>query len=1187
MNANMECPQCHSNNPATASSCLRCGNSFGFDAGTVAVTVSTVTPPAVPLSDEGIAKGWSAPSAPNAFSAAPLAPGSVLGTRYEILQMLGQGGMGAVYKARDLELDRVVALKVIRPELAIHPDILARFKQELILARQITHRNVIRIFDLGEASGTKFITMEFIEGQDLKSLVAEKGRLSVEETVRIIEQVCLALEAAHYEGVVHRDLKPQNIMIDKQGKAAVMDFGIAHSVESGGMTQTGTLVGTPDYMSPEQVKGERVDARSDLFALGVILYELLTGSLPYKSDTPQASMFKRTSERPRPPIEVDAKIPRLLSDATVKCLEIKPTQRYQSAREILQDLEAWQGGAKRGSASSVFPRLPLQSWIGAGAVVLVLLAAGLALRGRFISSHLGESATTPLVSLAILPFRNASGDQTLDWLGSSVAETLSTDVGQSSHLRIVAPERVSQILRDLQFSPDTSFDPPTIRRLADFSNADNIVWGQYARFGDQIRIDATVQDVKRERAAKISEFANESGILAAIDRLAGDIRSNLALSSNAVKELQGLSFKPSTSSLSALRDYNQGLQLASGGNYLDAAKQFEASTKEDPSFALAYSQLGKAYAQLGQDSDAEQVSQRAVDLSDNLPTREKYLIQANHYKILRDDFRAIEAYENLAKAAPNDADVLFNLGALYEDSSSYDKAREEYTKVLALDPKRVEVLLAMGRVQIESGNPQSGLEFLARAQPLAIESSNDEERAEILQATGGAYADLNKQEDAIRNYQDSLEIKRKLGLKKGIADSLEAIASSDAALGRSDLALKNYNDALKIRQDLGDKAGTGDVLNDLAQFYNDHGQYDQALKLFKESLQAETDAGNETNQGLVLNNIGDTYLFKADYQNARTYFEQALQVREKLKVPSDIADTLHNLGETSVKMGQYDQALEFYLRALDIRRNVGDRRSAAIESSGMGVLFGYQGRYGAALSSQEEALKTLREIKEQGFWLSEILGFYGKALAEIGRNDDAQKNLDEALQIAREIKSQAKIAELQSYQGDNSFYRGDYKGAAAIYDQALESAMHAGDAQLILIAKVNVAKVAVKQSRLQVAVASLRKLSQDADSIGLKYVSVECSMYLAEALVDMKNYEAARKELESAISRSEKLGARGLLAESHYLLARSLELSGNAAEAQGHYKQARTIADDVQREAHTDAILKRSDLSPIYSQNRP
>ena len=1186
MTANMECPQCHSSNPPTADSCVQCGASFGFDGATLAISASPVTAPVVSTT-QGIAKGWSMPSATAVISTAPLAPGTVLGTRYEIIQMLGHGGMGAVYKARDCELDRVVALKVIRPELAMNPEILARFKQELILARQITHRNVIRIFDLGEANGTKFITMEFIEGQDLKSLVTEKGKLSSDETVRIIEQVCLALEAAHYEGVVHRDLKPQNIMIDKQGKAAVMDFGIARSVESGSATQTGMLMGTPDYMSPEQVVGDRVDARSDLFTLGVILYELLIGAVPYRAETVQAAMFKRTRERPRPPLEVDATVPRFLSDVTTKCLEIKPTQRYQSAREILQDLEAWRGGAKRGSASSVFPWLrnlsvPQIRWILAGAAALILVVAGVALRGRFASSQQQQATAAPAVSLAILPFRNASGDQGLDWLGSSVAETLSTDVGQSSHLRIVSPERVSQILRDLQFSADTSFDPPTVRRLADYSNADNIVWGQYARFGNQIRIDATVQDIKRGQTTKLSESASETEILSGIDRLANDVRSNLALSSSVVKELQGQSFKPSTSSVPALRDYNQGLQLARGGNYLDATKQFEASTKEDPSFALAYSQLGQTYAQLGQDNDAEEASRRAVELSDNLPSREKYLIQASHYKILRDGPKAIEAYENLAKGSPNDADVLFNLGALYENSSAYDKAREEDTKVLALDPKRVEGLLAMGKVEIEGGDPQSGLEYLTRGQAMAIESANDEERSEILQAMGGAYAALGKQEDAIRNYQDSLDIKRKLGLKKGIADSLQAIASADADLGRPDPALKNYNDALKIRLELGDKAGTGDVLSDLGQLSDDRGQYDEALKFFKQSLQAETDAGSQSNQALVLNNIGNTYLFKADYQNARTYFEQALQLREALKVPSDIADTLHNLGETSGKMGQYDQSLAFYLRALDIRRSGGDKRAAALESSGMGVQFGYQGRYGAALSSQEDAVKTLREIKEQGFWLAEILGFYGQALSQVGRFDDAQKALDEALAAARELKNQAKIAELQSYQGDNLFYRGDYKAAAAIYDQAVQSATHTSDANLILISKLNAAKSAVKLGRFLAAAASLRNPSKDADGMGLKYVSVECSIYLGEALIGMKSYDLARKQLATALSQSEKLGSRGLLAESHYLLARDLELSGKASEAQAHYEQARAIADEIQKESHTDTIMKRSDLGPIY-----
>src|SRR5579884_2756570 len=188
-------------------------------------------------------------------SAAVLQLGAVLGNRYEIQQLLGEGGMGAVYKARDIELDRLVALKVIRPELAGNPAILQRFKQELILARHITHKNVVRIYDLGEADGIKFITMEYVDGEDLRTLLKRHGKFSPKDAVRIVEQVCRALDAAHAEGVIHRDLKPQNVMEDRQGRIVVMDFGLARSLEEPGMTQTGALVGTLEYMSPEQALG--------------------------------------------------------------------------------------------------------------------------------------------------------------------------------------------------------------------------------------------------------------------------------------------------------------------------------------------------------------------------------------------------------------------------------------------------------------------------------------------------------------------------------------------------------------------------------------------------------------------------------------------------------------------------------------------------------------------------------------------------------------------------------------------------------------------------------------------------------------------------------------------------------------------------------------------------------------------
>lgn len=1184
----MECSNCHTTNPPTAERCTHCGTPFNFDGATIAATTAAVMTPPTSSGAEAFGKGWSAPPAAGVVSinVAPLTPGTLLGTRYEIVQLLGQGGMGAVYKAKDLELDRIVALKVIRPELAIHPEILQRFKQELILARQITHRNVIRIFDLSEASGIKFITMEFIEGQDLKSFVTEKGRLSFDEVVRIIEQVCLALEAAHAEGVVHRDLKPQNIMLDTQGRAAVMDFGIARSVEAGGMTQTGTLVGTPDYMSPEQVMGEHVDVRSDLFTLGVILYELLVGSMPYKADTLQGAMFKRTREIPKPPIEVDTTVPKPLSDITVKCLQMSPDLRYQSAREILNDLQAWRGGATRVATIQGAPAAPLspaiKKWAVIAACIAIIAAAGWIVRERLATSA-AKKASAPAVSLAILPFRNASGDASLDWLGSSLAETLTTDVGQSSHLRVVSSDRVGQILGDLRLASGTDFDQPTVQRLADFSNADNIVWGRYAKFGDQIRIDATVQNVKAGRSASLSESATENTILSAIDRLAADIRSNLALSTDIVKELEGESFKPSTNSVPALRDYNGGLQSERQGNYLDAVQKFDASTKDDPNFALAYSELSEAYAHLGQDNEAQQASRKAVDLSNALPEQEKYLIQATHYQVLRDYPKAIQSYENLAKVSPNNTDVLFSLGLLYEHASEYDKARAAFSKELALDPKSATALLESGRVEIESGNAQKGLEYLTSAQALAIEAGNDEQRSEILQAMGGAYSALGKNEDAIKQYQDSLEIKRKLGLKKGIADSLQAIASSQAALGQPDQALKNYNAALDMRKQIGDLAGTGDALNDIGQFYSDRGQYDQALKLFKESLQDEIDAGNQNNQAVVLNNIGNTYSFKSDFQNARTYYEQALQVREKINVSGDVADTLHNLADTLGSMGQYDEALQDYERALDLRRKDGDKRGAAIESSSMGALFGFQGRYGAALSSEQDALKTMRDIQEQGFWLADVLGFYGQALAAVGRADDAQKSLDEGTTVARGQKDQGQIAQLLGFQGDNAFYRGDYKSAASLYDQALQQASHTTDAHMILLAKISTARVAVKQGRFQAAVESLRSLKDQASTMGLKYVTAECSIYLGEALIGTKNYAAAKTELQNALNSSERLGLQGLLAQGHFLMGRALELSGSAGDAREQYRQARQIADSIQKEAQTDAITKRSDLSPIYS----
>jgi serine/threonine protein kinase len=451
-----------------------------------------------------------------------LQTGDVLAGRYEILQMLGEGGMGAVYKAWDQELDRFVALKLIRPELAANPAIVARFKQELLLSHQVTHRNVIRIYDLGDADGVKFITMEFVEGEDLRTLILEKKKFSPEEAVGIIQQVCRALEAAHSVRVIHRDLKPQNVMRDKTGRILVMDFGMARTLEGDGMTQTGALVGTMEYMSPEQALAGNLDQRSDLFSVGLILYELLSGKMPYQAESALASLIKRNQERAIPVSDHDETIPRPLSNIVSKCLERDPSVRYQSAAELLSDLEAWQGNraaATLGFQPAVEPWGRTIYWplVTGIATVLILATLSYVFRASLFSPSPKKIASGPAVSLAIVPFHNASGDPELDWLGSSLAEMLSTDVGQSARLRTISSERLHQVLSDLRINPGARIDPTMLARIAEFSNADTLVWGQYVRFGGQIRIDAALQDLKHDRSVPIKiEAVDEKDIPGAI-----------------------------------------------------------------------------------------------------------------------------------------------------------------------------------------------------------------------------------------------------------------------------------------------------------------------------------------------------------------------------------------------------------------------------------------------------------------------------------------------------------------------------------------------------------------------------------------------------------------------------------------------------------------------------------------------
>ena len=331
--------------------------------------------------------------------------------------------------------------------------------------------------------------------------------------------------------------------------------------------------------------------------------------------------------------------------------------RYQSSAEILRDLDSWQGSraaATLGFQPAVEPWGRTIHWpmLAGITAVLILAVLGYVFRGA-LSSSSSKANAAPSVSLAILPFRNVSGDASIDWLGSSLADMLSTDVGESSRLHTISPDRLHQILSDLRVAPGASMDPSTVARVAEFSSANIVVSGQYAKFGDQIRIDATVQDLKRNRQVPVKiEAASEKDIPASVDRLAELIRQNLSLSSDVLKELKASSFQPSSKSAPALRDYSQGVQLLREGKNLNAVQMLQSAVQEDPQFALAYSRLAEADSDLGYDTQAEQYSRKAIELSQQLPLAEKYIIEANHAHILKEGKIEVEGTAEVVASSP-------------------------------------------------------------------------------------------------------------------------------------------------------------------------------------------------------------------------------------------------------------------------------------------------------------------------------------------------------------------------------------------------------------------------------------------------------------------------------------------------------------------------------------------------------
>ncbi len=936
--------------------------------------------------------------------------GDQLAGRFRIVRFIARGGMGEIYEAEDLDLGGNVALKTVRLA-GRDARAIEQFRSEIQLARRVTHPNVCRTFDVfhhrpdpGTDEGeVTLLSMELLEGGTLAERIQRCGRLPPGEALALGRQMAAALDTAHRAGVVHRDFKSRNVVLvpgPDGERAVVTDFGLARPVPGPGGSTTSTtdaLVGTPDYMAPEQVEGARITPAVDVYAFGIVLYEMVTGKRPFSGDTPTAVMVKRLTDPPPSPRRLVPDLEPSWEAAILRCLERDPAARFGSAGEAVRAIES--GRVVKGSVRRR-GRLPA---LVLGVVVLAGLAGTFV--GMVVHSRRGSPAppgrgavVAPRRSIAVLGFKNLSGRPEAAWLSTAVSEMLGSELGAGEALRIVAGENVARMKTELALADADALAADTLVRIRTYLGSDLVVIGSYAVVGGRIRLDLRMQDARAgETTASLSETGTEADLFDVVARLGARLRERLGAAPVTADEAsRARGAMPADPE--AARLYSEGLDRLRVLDALGARERLEKAVAIAPDHPLVHSALAAAWTSLGYEARARAEAKKAFDLSEGLPRADRLAVEARYREATSEWDKAIDIYRSLVRFYPDDLGYGLRLADVQDQAGRGRDALATLEELRKLPPPsgddpRIDLAEATAARYLSES-----VRSAAAARRAATKAESRGERQLLARARfeeGSALQDSGEPDAAAAALGEARRLFAESGNQQGVAVSLMNLSIIDLSRGDPKASRQKCEEARALYRSLGNRAGEAGAASNIANVLSSAGDSAGALRTWEAALVVFREVDDKYGVATTLENIGATFADRGDLAAARARFDEALLVWRQIGNRSGEASTLQSVGKTLFETGDIPGAEERYREALAILTAIGDKTTAAFALHDYGDLLRCRGDLAAARARYQEALALREAMGEKVNAASTRVALAGLSVDE-GRPSEAEAPAREA-----------------------------------------------------------------------------------------------------------------------------------------------------------------------------------------------